>query len=327
MFECALILILHLQNKPVLFRQSGCEAEVGWGPHLLSAQPRLLSDPAGRQAGQGASLHQREHTSCQLGPWDTHPVFCFCVFQPISVSWWRLWAWRPARIASGATVPTKPSCLWGSSWLQLTPWLSRWACVACSDSWIPSAYRQQKKEKKPKKPKPDRNTFICCNMFCWLRGCRAPLTTHVTMCTRQTRSNNYIRSKLNVTKSETQHPSKWSVAQGRPHTSQDNMETFIRAKLMQMCLCNQEPVHPGSWRLCAQKGEQASFHNLNLSLFYAVLFTSQMRIRLWRSVLLALCLLVGSPRPQKHLCNTQLVVGVSPEPGSSQCEFGSSSGW
>lgn len=185
---------------------------------------------------------------------------------------------------------------------------------------------QTAKERK-KKTKPDRNTFICCNMFCWLRGCRAPLTTHITMCTRQTRSNNYIRSKLNVTKSETQHPSNWSVAQGRPHTSQDNMETFIRAKLMQMCLCNQEPVHPGSWRLCAQKGEQASFHNLNLSLFYAVLFTSQMRIRLWRSVLLALCLLVGSPRPQKHLCNTQLVVGVSPEPGSSRCEFGSSSGW
>lgn len=63
------------------------------------------------------------------GSWAlAHPVFWFCVFQHISVSWWQPWVWRLVRIACGATVPTKPSCLCGSFWLQLTPWLSRWGC-------------------------------------------------------------------------------------------------------------------------------------------------------------------------------------------------------
>lgn len=62
-----------------------------------------------------------------------HPMFFwFCVFQRISVSWWQPWAWRRVRIACGATVPTKPSCLCGSFWLQLTPWLSRWGCGCLS---------------------------------------------------------------------------------------------------------------------------------------------------------------------------------------------------
>jgi len=72
--------------------------------------------------------------------------------------------------------------------------------------------------------------------------------------------------------------------------------------------------------------QQASFHNLNLSLFYEAFFTSKIQIHLQRSVLLALYLLIGSLRLQKCLCNTQLVVGVSPEPGSSQCEFSYSFG-
>lgn len=49
---------------------------------------------------------------------------------------------------------------------------------------------------------------------------------------------------------------------------------------MEVHLCNQVSVHPGSWRLRAQKGDQAFFRNLNLSLFYAAFFTSQIQIHL-----------------------------------------------
>lgn len=33
-------------------------------------------------------------------------------------------------------------------------------------------------------------------------GCRAPFTTHITVCIRQSRSNNYLRTELNVPGSE-----------------------------------------------------------------------------------------------------------------------------
>lgn len=101
------------------------------------------------------------------------------------------------------------------------------------------------------------------------------------------------------------------------------MGTFVGARLMQVCLGIQVSVNPGSWRFSrAQKGEQRCFHDLHLSLVYAVFFISKIQTNLPRSMLLALYLLVGTLRPQKYLCGTQLVVGVSPEPGSSQCKFG-----
>lgn len=50
-----------------------------------------------------------------------------CVSQPTCVSWSQRWEWQQGPTASGATGPTKPSCLWGCSSLPLTPWPSRWA--------------------------------------------------------------------------------------------------------------------------------------------------------------------------------------------------------
>lgn len=148
-------------------------------------------------------------------------------------------------IACGATVPTKPSCLCGSFWLQRTPWLSRWGCD-CSSRFLASRQLsllcrdplslETAKEKKKKNI--GRKTFADHTLF-WLRRCRAPLTTHRTVYVRQSRSNNCLRTNLKVPRSGAQHPSSLSVIQLRPRTSQDNMETFVRANLMQVCLCNQ----------------------------------------------------------------------------------------
>lgn len=237
--------MLHLHNKPALFRQRVCEAEVGWDPHLLSAQPVLLSDPAGVARQGKEHLYSKESTNNVSWPPGTLCVlflclsayFCFLMTAlGVTAGAHRLWSHRsykaklPLRIflaaANSMAFQVSSCCLFRFL-------ASRHLSLLCRD---PLSF-ETAKERNKKNWQKDRKTFICCNSFCWLRGCRAPLTTHVTMCTGQTRSNNYIRTKLNVTKLEAQHLSNWSVAQVRPHTSQDSMETFIRVSSMQMCLC------------------------------------------------------------------------------------------
>lgn len=140
-------------------------------------------------------------------------------------------------IACGATVPTKPSCLCGSFWLQLTPWLSRWGCDCLSRflaALSPVQGSPQLRDSKRKK-NIGRKTFADNT----LRECRVPLITCITACIRQSRSNNYLRTKLNMPRLGAQHLSSLSVAQVRPYTSQENVETFVRANLMQICLHNQ----------------------------------------------------------------------------------------
>lgn len=211
------------------------------------------------------------------GSWAlAHPVFWFCVFQHISVSWWQPWVWRLVRIACGATVPTKPSCLCGSFWLQLTPWLSRWGCGRLSRFLAPrqlpllcrDALSLETAKGKKKKTIAERHLLITL----WLRGCRAPLTTHVTVCIRQSRSNSYLRTKLNMPRSGTQHPRSLSVAQVRPHTSSDNVETFVRVNLTQIRLHNQVSL---SIQAVGDFGMPRKESNLNLSLFYAEFYTSK----------------------------------------------------
>lgn len=108
------------------------------------------------------------------------------------------------------------------------------------------------------------------------------------------------------------------MAQVRPHTSSANVETFLRVNLTQIRLHNQVSL---SIQAVGDFGMPRKESNLNLSLFYAEFYTSMIQLQLQRSVLLALYLLIDHLRLQKRLCNTQLVVGVSPEPGSSWCEF------
>lgn len=92
--------------------------------------------------------------------------------------------------------------------------------------------------KRKKKKSIGRKTFADNTLF-WLRGRRTPLSTHVAVCIRESRSNNYLRTNLNVPRSTAQHPISLSMVQVRSHTSQDNVETFARTNLMQICLCNQ----------------------------------------------------------------------------------------
>lgn len=179
-----------------------------------------------------------------VGPWHIL-CLCFCVFQHISVSWWRPWVWQLGHIACGATVPTKPSCLCGSFWLQLTPWLSRWGC-GCPSRFLASRQLSLlcrdplslQTAKGKKKKSIGRKTFADNTLF-WLRGRRTPLSTHIAVCIRESRSNNYLRTNLNVPRSTAQHPISLSMVQVRSHASQDNVETFARTNLMQICLCNQ----------------------------------------------------------------------------------------
>lgn len=57
----------------------GCRAEVAWKPHLLAAQPHLLSDPAdtGRKV-QGSFLHWRKQKLWQLAP-STSCILFLCL--------------------------------------------------------------------------------------------------------------------------------------------------------------------------------------------------------------------------------------------------------
>lgn len=99
-----------------------------WAENLTCLPGLILWVTLQVSAGRGKD-HLYIKESKNNGSWPlAHPVFWFFVFQHISVSWWQPWVWRLVRIACGATVPTKPSCLCGSFWLQLTPWLSRWGC-------------------------------------------------------------------------------------------------------------------------------------------------------------------------------------------------------
>lgn len=220
MFESALVLILHLQNKPVLFRKRVCEAEVGWEPHLLSGQPHLLSHPAGIGWQGKEHLHSTESTGdvswargrrCVLGLC-LSAYFCFLMTAlGVTAGAHRLWSHRsykaklPLRIflaaANSMAFQVSLCCLCRFS-------ASRRLSLLCRD---PLSLETAKERKKI----PGRKTFICCNTFCWLGGCRAPLTTHRTMCTRQTRSNNCIRTKLKVTRwyrsGPTLHRTPWTL--------------------------------------------------------------------------------------------------------------------
>lgn len=116
-----------------------------------------------------------------------------------------------------------------------------------------------------------------------------------------------------------------SVAQLWPHTSQNKVETCGRAHWMQMCLCSQVSL-PTQAAADLDVPRKESRAGICLALLYLSLFTCKAQMCLQSSLFLAPCSLIVNLRPQRCLCNTQLVVGVCPDPASSWCEFSSSFG-
>lgn len=159
-----------------------------WAENLNSCLPSPVS--CSRQGKE--HLHTKESTNNVIWPRGTPCVlflclsayFCFLLTAlGVTAGAHRLWSHRSykAKLPLRIFLAAANSMAFQVGWCCLFRFLaSRQLPLLCRDP--PSL--ETAEERKKKSWQKDRKTFICCNTFCWLRGCRAPLTTHVTICTR-----------------------------------------------------------------------------------------------------------------------------------------------